>query len=311
MKRAIGRGLAGLAGIFVCGLLGCAQGGAAPALEASAPRGAPLLWRAEAPEGGGAFYLLGSVHMGDTRMLELGDTIRRAYEASDELVVEIDLSSVSPSEVQVLVNRFAVLPAPKTLEDVLPEETWQELTSYLESRGVAPDSLARMKPWFVSLTIVQIELTRAGYQEELGVDQLFIGDAAGTKPIVPLETLASQFEVFDSTSRDVQEILLADTLSRVDELAGTTDDLVLAWEEGDEARLEELVFQGLRETPELDGFYERLFFERNRRMVARLLELGQDGKTRFVVLGAGHMLGEEGIPALLARQGYRVELLGD
>ena len=64
-------------------------------------------------------------------------------------------------------------------------------------------------------------------------------------------------------------------------------------------------------TAELDGFYERLFFERNRRMVARLLELGQDGRTRFVVLGAGHMLGEEGIPALLARQGYRVELLGD
>lgn len=309
MKRAVARGLVWLAGAIACGLLACAQGGPAPG-EASDGGGAgPLLWLAEAHEGDGAYFLLGSVHLGDGRMLKLSDTVHAAFEAADELVVEIDLSRVSQREVQELTTRFAALPAPQTLEDVLSEGTWQAFTGYLESRGFAREPLVRMRPWFVSFTIVQLELGRAGYHAELGVDRVFIDEAASRKPIVALETMASQFEVLDSMAPEVQELLLSDTLARADELAATTEALIRAWQGGDEQRLQQLVFQGLDEVPELDAFYERVFFERNRGMTARLLELARDGKTRFVVLGAGHMVGEEGIPALLGRQGFRVQLV--
>ena len=70
------------------------------------------------------------------------------------------------------------------------------------------------------------------------------------------------------------------------------------------------MFEAIDDAPELDVFYERVFFERNRNMVAQLLELAPDGRTRFVVLGAGHMVGEEGVPALLGRRGYRVTSVG-
>jgi uncharacterized protein YbaP (TraB family) len=104
--------------------------------------------------------------------------------------------------------------------------------------------------------------------------------------------------------------LLSDTLSRADALAGETEQLIRAWKQGDEQRLQALVFQALDDTPGLDVFYERVFYQRNHNMVLRLLELAHDGRTRFVVLGAGHMVGDEGIPALLGRRGYRVRAVG-
>ena len=310
VERAWARVFACCAGLLASGLLACAPGGPAPAAAPGAVRAGPLLWLAEAPEGEAAFFLLGSVHLGDRRMLDLGDAVDEAFAASDELVVEIDLSRVQAREALELSQRYALLPPPKTVQDVVSEETWRALTDYLESRGLAREPFVGMKPWFLSFSIVQVELGRAGYQTDLGVDRLFIEDAASQKPIVALETVASQLAVLDAISPEVQELMLSDTLSRADSLAGETDQLVEAWSRGDEQRIHDLVFQDLERTPELDGFYESVFFERNRQMAARLLELAKDGRMRFVVLGAGHMVGEEGIPALLARSGYEVRRVG-
>jgi uncharacterized protein YbaP (TraB family) len=71
--------------------------------------------------------------------------------------------------------------------------------------------------------------------------------------------------------------------------------------------LTRLLFGSLEEHPELADFYEAVFFARNEAMAEQLAALGGDGKQRFVVLGAGHMLGPRGIPALLASRGFRVQ----
>ena len=113
MKRAQSRWLGRLAGVFACGLLACAQTAQGPP-EPAGPGPGPLLWRAESPAGDATFFLVGSVHLGDRRMLELGEEIRSAYEASDELVVEVDLSRVDPAELETLTRRYALLPPPTT-----------------------------------------------------------------------------------------------------------------------------------------------------------------------------------------------------
>jgi uncharacterized protein YbaP (TraB family) len=100
--------------------------------------------------------------------------------------------------------------------------------------------------------------------------------------------------------------MLRDALARVDRFPDDTRALVDAWQQGDEGRLEELVFGPLAELPELEVFYDLVFFQRNEHMAARLSQLGGDGRTRFVVLGAGHMVGEQGVPAILARRGFQV-----
>jgi len=250
------------------------------------------------------------VHLNKGHIEDLGPAVDSAWEDAEELVVEIDTSKLSTDATQVLVGRHATLAPPLTLADVLPAELWQRVAAHLRSRGIPEEGVVHWEPWFLYLVLAQLEFVRAGYQPEHGVDELFIRAADGTKPIVALETMAFQFEIFDQLPMPLQHQLIEDALATGDGVSQEVAELIDAWMLGDEQRLTELVFEPLDAKPELEIFYERLFFERNRTMTAGLEELARDGKTRFVVVGAGHMLGARGIPALLDARGWSVVRLG-
>jgi uncharacterized protein YbaP (TraB family) len=293
-----------VAGLLALALLACASPGS-EVRTASAP--SPALWRAEAP-GRGTLYLLGSVHMGPGDGHRFGGTVDRAWERSEELVVEVDVSRVSQVEQIQMTRLYGMLQPPTTLREVVSGATWGQLAAYLQLRGIRTEEVAGYKPWFVAFTVVQIELQEAGYDAAQGVDRAFIDAAAGDgKPIAALETAASQLQMMDRLPASLQELMLRDSLARVDRFPEDTAELVDAWRRGDEQRLEKLVFQPLDEFPELELFYDLVFFQRNQVMASELARLSEDGRTRFVVLGAGHMIGAQGVPRLLAQRGYRVE----
>jgi uncharacterized protein YbaP (TraB family) len=247
--------------------------------------------------------------MGTRQMLELGPLVEEAYRRSEELVVEVDVTRLAPEEMLVLIQRHATLTPPHTLRDVLSPSVFEQLTSYLADRGAPLANVERFKPWFVSFMVAQLELQAVGYEVELGVDHVLMERARAEKPIVELETAASQLQMLDRLPAPLQELMLEDILARVDEFSDQVAELVDAWKAGDEARLEALVFSPLARFPELEVFYDLVFFERNERMAAQLAELMGDGKTRLVVLGAGHVVGGRGIPAQLGERGYRVRRL--
>lgn len=282
----------------------------APALAASpGAQSAPLLWRATAPRpGDGALYLFGSVHVGGPGNLEFGPAVEAAYAAAGELVVEVDLSLLSEEEIAQQTLAYALLPPGQSLRDRISTETWDLLAAHMHHQGAALAALNRMKPWAATTYLAMQQFEAAGLGEEYGVDKRFIARAAGVLPIRGLETLQSQLEMLDGLSPSIQELMLADTLRRREEDPSA---LLRAWERGDEAELQRVVFAPLEEHPEYEPFYEALFFARNRAMTGQLAGLVGDGRRRFVVVGAGHMLGPRGIPALLAARGFRVERVFD
>jgi uncharacterized protein YbaP (TraB family) len=266
----------------------------------------PLFWQARSPDGG-AYYLLGSVHVGSATATPMGVVIEQAYARSQELVVEVDMSHVTPAEVEYHAGRYASLPSDVTLDALLSSETRELLASYVESRNLPAERIQGVKPWFASTLILALEFQAAGYDAALGVDRVFIDQADGEKPIVGLETIASQLAMLDGLPLELQELMLKGALLRLDDFADYTRELLGAWASGDESDLEQRIFQPLEDFPELSALYEAIYWRRNASMTARLVELAGDGQTRFVVLGAGHMVGDKGIPALLAAQGFIVE----
>ncbi len=279
----------------------------APPFAAREPRQlAPLAWRAEGPRAGdGSLFLLGSIHLGRSEGLDFGPAVEAAYATSDELVVEVDLSLLSEQEIVAQSARFLVLPEGRMLRDELAPETWAKLEAYVRSRGVEIAAVERMKAWAVAMVIAVMEFEAAGMQAEFGVDRHFIADAAeAQRPIRGLETLQSQLEALDGLSPRVQELMLEDALARIEDDPST---LVTAWESGDEEGLARQLLGPLETNPEFAEFYEVLFYRRNEEMTAQLAQLVRDGRRRFVVLGAAHMLDERGIPALLRTRGFRVE----
>jgi hypothetical protein len=271
----------------------------------------PLLWRAQGPGAeAGTFYLLGSVHMGTPAMSNLGEVVSDAYERTEELVVEVDLSSLDPVNTSLLMQRHGVLAEGRRLSDVVRPETHAMLVEYLEGRGMSPELFELLMPWLVSTMVAVMEFEDAGLEGRLGVDQAFIDRADGAKPIVALETFESQLSMLAALDWEIQDLMLDDALRKAGEMKLQSELIVESWRLGDEDGLEKVLFQDLEDTPALAPLYQVLFYDRNERMTELLVDLARDGTPRFVVLGAGHMVGSRGIPALLAAEGFRVEQIG-
>lgn len=264
----------------------------------------PLAWSAIDRSSGAPLTLLGSIHIGTADMGELHPSITAAYEQASELVVEVDLDADRPTMARAYAER-AYLPQGERLEDRIDPGTWQRLQDYLAARSIDPAPLAGMKPWAVMLRLAGSQFAKEGYPAEFGVDRRFLLAAAGDKPIVALETYALQLDLYDGFPPDVQEMMLRDFLDPQDPYH--TAALIEAWQRGDEQAFLDLIFPT---AVEWQAYQERFFFERNEHMAERLAELSRDGRSRFVVVGVGHMVGPRGIPALLDDRGFELRRLG-
>jgi uncharacterized protein YbaP (TraB family) len=280
---------------------------AAARAAAAAPHSTPTLWRALRANGDAAFYLLGSVHLGRRSMLRFPRTVDEAYARSDELVLEVGAEELAPEAMNRLAQRYALIEPPATLRDRVSPDVVAKLARYFESRG---DSLApylQMQPWYLAHQIESREAQRIGLDPAYGVDLHFASRAARSKPVVGLETAESQMQILSWLPAPTQERLLVDTLDHVRDVRNGTEGLVRAWERGDDAELERIIYRSMYESPQLATYYERLLHGRSESMTQRLASLARDGKLRFVVIGAGHMVGERGIPVLLRDYGFRVD----
>jgi uncharacterized protein YbaP (TraB family) len=287
--------------------LGCATAPfeAGCSTQAGSRTSAPLMWRADQRDSGGALYLFGSIHFDVEGASPFADEIEAAFARSDELVVEIDLSDAADPEVGADSEERGRLKPPTKLADVLSPTTLERLEQYLLERGLPFSFVEGMKPWYVTNLLVLMELREGGYEAEHGVDRHFIQRTNG-KPIVELESASEQLALLDRLPLRIQESMLWDALERSPDFDRATDQLMEAWRRGDERTLQALVFRPIREGADFELFYDSIFFQRNEAMAQRLAELARDGKMRFAAVGAGHMLGPRGIPSLLCDRGFEV-----
>jgi uncharacterized protein YbaP (TraB family) len=296
-----------IAALTVLAGLGCAtapfEAGCSTQTGSRTP--APLMWRADQRDSGGVLYLFGSIHFASESAPQFAAEIEAAYARSDELVVEIDVSDAADSEFATGMDARGLLEPPTKLADVLSPSTLERLEQYLLERELPFSFVEGMKPWYVTNLLVLMELREGGYDAEHGVDRHFI-QRSGGKPIVELETASEQMALLDRLPLRIQESMLWDALNRSPDFDRATDQLIRAWRLGDERTLQDLVFRPIREDADFELFYDSIFFRRNEAMARRLVELASDGKTRFAVVGAGHMLGPRGIPSLLCDRGFEI-----
>ncbi len=266
-----------------------------------------ILFRVES-ESGAIAHLMGSVHVGEPSFYPLSDVVESAFGRSEVLVVELDPTTVGPTDL-ALLERLARLPEGTRLEDLLSEATLRGLQAALARHGLPFDHVRGQKPWMISLTLMEMEFQRRGLSPELGVDRHFL-DRRGARSLHTLETFAQQIEMLDQASAEMPNELLADSVGTEEETDEMMAQLIGSWRRGDLEGFEEAVFAELAERPALEPFYARMFFERNEQMTAKIEVLFGESRSLFVVVGAGHLVGERGIPALFAKKGYAVKRLG-
>ena len=190
------------------------------------------------------------------------------------------------------------------LEDEISPELYARVEGSLAALGLPVTRFLEMKPWVLANVLTLLKMMSLGYDAESGVDRYFL-DRSGDREIVPLETPAEQIATFEQLDG---EEFLAYTLISLEVMDAQAPRMIQAWRCGHGAALASILF-GLDLLPQSGPGSNRelLFTARNRRMADRLEPLLERGGQVFVVVGAGHLLGEDGIPALLEKRGYAVE----
>lgn len=262
----------------------------------------PGFWQAS--KGEHQLWILGSIHVGSPDFYPLPAPIMAAWQQADRLIVEADLGSVTPAERQ-RIQRLSQLPAGERLSQVLPTELHEQALSLARQYGLDPARVEGWRPWFLGLTLTQLALMQTGYQPELGVDNHFtaLATKAG-RPIQGLERVDEQF-AYLATLGQHETQFLASALEQLDQVSQQLPQVIKAWRDGDGPALRRLLSEEMG-PPALQAQLERrLLVERNHRWLQQLLQ--QPEGRAFLVVGALHLYGPDGLLQLLRRQGYRVE----
>jgi uncharacterized protein YbaP (TraB family) len=263
------------------------------------------LWKIDGAEN--RVYLLGSVHM--LRMTDhpLPSAIYDAYNDAEALIMEVDITAIDPVTTQIMVNELGMIQDGRLLGDLLGADDFAEATALAERLNIPLSMMAGAEPWFAAITIDSLVLMRLGFSPANGVEMRIAERAANDgKPISGLETERQQLEILDGMSPQAQRNLLMQTLAEGQEAANVMNSLVDAWRHGDIATLEGGLLQDIRAYPEI---YQTIVVQRNENWLAKIIDLLNDDDDYLVIVGAMHMIGESGVPALLRARGYEVNQL--
>ncbi len=264
-----------------------------------------FLWRVRSNKG--TIYLLGSIHYLKRENYPLKKSIQDAFNSSATLVLEIDLERDTLERSQQVMLEKALYRDGTTLEQNIAPETYQLAQRRARELGIDLLQMGQLKPWFVALSLVSAKLQKMGFDPNFGLDRVLADQAKKSgKAIRGLETLEFQIGLLDQLSPAEQDSMLRQTLNELDMLDKSLEQIVQSWNSGDSRAVEQLLLASMKDYPKI---YEKVVVERNRRWLTELSKMLERGDKALVVVGAAHLVGQNGLIELLQQRGYIVEQL--
>lgn len=301
-----------LKSLVVLGLLASASVLAADTAKAPAAP-VPLLWKVSDKDN--AVYLLGSFHLLRPGDYPLSSDADAAFADAERVLFELSPEEMRSPALPQLMAQAAIRTDGKTLQQDLDAETWARFEAWgrtnqatLQQMGLSPQMLTVFEPWFIAVTISIVEMTKQGLDPKLGLDNHFMDQAlAAGKPTGGLERAQEQIAVLDGMDATEQRQFLAESLQEAEKGAAETQRLHAAWRRGDAEELWNGMVADMR--TQYPRLYQRINVDRNDAWVPKIRRiLDQPGDDdALVVVGALHLLGDDGVVEKLRARGYQVE----
>lgn len=253
-----------------------------------------------------AIYLFGTIHVRRPGSDWGGPAAHAALAESDEVWTEIEIDPAAGANAQAIILRLGMAPADQPLSSRLSEAQNQRLGALATQLSIPRAMLEPMRPWFAAITLSLIPMLQAGYDPDSGVDQMIdrAAEAAG-KRMRSFETLEQQLTFMAGLSEEAQREMLLDAIDQGSKGAEAFDGMSAAWEAGDLDTLEALVVEDTRKNyPEL---YDVLIKRRNDVWMDVLTQELRGSGVDFIAVGAGHIVGRDGLVAQFRARGFRVQ----
>lgn len=278
--------------------------GPAKASDGDVVHAHPALWQVE--KGEGKVYLLGSFHVLPPNYEWFNGILRSSFEGSQELVMEAEITPEATAAIQAMVIKNAFFTGGDNLQNHLDDVHYGKMLSYAKKlMGLEEATARKSKPWFIAIQMSLISFMSSGMDPNSGVDKFLEGEARQKqKTISGLETPLDSMTALIDHPLTVQAAMLSDTLDKLDDFETYMNEYLEAWASGDAARLAKTMVDDMAEQPEM---YQALLVDRNKKWLPAIEGHINSGKTIFIVVGAAHLVGQDGIIRMLRAKGYTVD----
>lgn len=281
-------------------LAACALG--APALAQ------PAMWVVK--DADSTIYLLGTIHVLKPDTEWQTDKLDAAIAQSDTLWQELPTSDPMAigMELLPLIMQHGYSQDTKLTDLLTPAEmkSLDEAARLTGVPGMSGAALNRMRPWNAALNISNSAVMRAGYDPLSSVDGQ-IEKKFGARGIKPngFETARQQITIFADMAPEEELSFLRGTLEEYQNAPTEVEKLVNYWAAGDTAKLNAMFLSEAKD--EGGSLYDQLFTNRNRNWTAKIEEMLAGKGVTFIAVGAGHLVGEDSVIAMLAAKGIKAD----
>ena len=257
--------------------------------------------------GDNVIYLGGTVHLLRPADYPLPGEFEEAYQASSELYFETDIASMSDLSVQAQMLQQLTYGDDESLSSILSDEAYAALSAYTATAGLPIAMLNKFKPGLLISTLQILVFQSMGFTPQ-GVDAFFHTRAVGDgKAEGQLETVQEQIGFIAAMGEGNESEFILLSLKDLAETGDVMEDMIGAWRSGDAEGLSELFVEEMK--VEAPALYDTLLLQRNLKWVPQIDSMLQDADTEFVLVGAAHLVGENGLLDLLSQKGYEINQL--
>ena len=273
-----------------------------PATAQALPDAEPAMWVVSDKDT--TIYLFGTFHALDGKRDWFNDEVRSAFDASQEVVLEI-ITPDDPAEMRPALMRHALTAADApTLTSKLTPAGRTRLAGVLAKNKMPAAALDRFRPFFASVTLATLQFGAMGMGAEQGAEAVIKRALKGsTKQLGAVETIDEQFALMNALPEAEQLRILEATLKDDGSMSKDITSMLDAWNRGDAKAVAKAIRQSDKDSPSL---YKLMFTDRNARWAQWVDRRLDRPGTVFMAVGAGHLAGDRSMVTLLKRDGHRV-----
>ncbi|MET0293418.1 MAG: TraB/GumN family protein [Phenylobacterium sp.] len=274
----------------------------AAVMSASPAWAKPAVWVVR--DADSEMVLFGSVHVLPEGLDWRPAGLTRALERAQDVWFELPPGPETEAESARLAAERGRLAPGRRLSDLIEPRLYARLMTAAARYGLAPPMLDQMEPWLADVALAGAVFRAAGAQAAEGVEKQ-LAEAAPQARLRAFETPAEQIGFFDGAAIADQIGSLEESVAEVETDPDAYRRLVDAWLSGDPAAIERQALEPLRKSA--PGLYRTVVVRRNAAWVERLDARLKGAGATVVIVGAGHLVGPDSLPARLRALGYSVE----
>lgn len=257
----------------------------------------PAMWLVE--DADTRIYMLGTMHALPAGTDWNRGKVAEAAAAADELMLE--LSPQQLAEAGAIFQALAPRDKPLAMEKRLPPKA---LAAYRKLEGGNDFGGEKLDDWAVLVLMGQKVAAEAGLSPAEGVEAgLTATFRTAGKPISGLESARTQLMLFETLDPATQRTLLESAAENADHAQADVSAMAAAWSRGDADALAKVINEDVDRVP---AARKAIITDRNRRWSGWIATRMDKPGTVLMAVGAGHLVGTDSVPALLAAEGYKV-----